>query len=68
MIVSLDADFLAWGPGRLKDARAFAGRREIGDARAGDLDEPAVRRRVHAHASQGPRPITGWRSRRETLP
>ncbi len=29
VIVALDADFLAWGPGRLKDARAFAARREI---------------------------------------
>ena len=28
VIVSLDADFLTWGPGRLKDARAFAARRE----------------------------------------
>jgi Fe-S-cluster-containing dehydrogenase component len=28
VIVALDADFLAWGPGRLKDARAFAARRE----------------------------------------
>jgi molybdopterin-containing oxidoreductase family iron-sulfur binding subunit len=27
-IVSLDADFLVWGPGRLKDARAFAARRD----------------------------------------
>ena len=26
VIVSLDADFLARGPGRLNDARAFAGR------------------------------------------
>jgi MoCo/4Fe-4S cofactor protein with predicted Tat translocation signal len=30
VIVSLEADFLAWGPGRLKDARAFAGRRDAG--------------------------------------
>jgi MoCo/4Fe-4S cofactor protein with predicted Tat translocation signal len=30
VIVSLDADFLAWGPGRLKDARAFAARRDAG--------------------------------------
>jgi molybdopterin-containing oxidoreductase family iron-sulfur binding subunit len=29
VIVALDADFLAWGPGRLKDARAFAARREV---------------------------------------
>ena len=33
VIVALDADFLAWGPGRLKDARAFAsaarGRRRL---------------------------------------
>jgi molybdopterin-containing oxidoreductase family iron-sulfur binding subunit len=29
VIVSLESDFLAWGPGRLKDARAFAGRREV---------------------------------------
>ncbi len=28
VIVALDADFLTWGPGRLKDARAFAARRE----------------------------------------
>ena len=35
VIVSLDADFLAWGPGRLKDARGFAARREVGDAGAG---------------------------------
>jgi len=32
VIVSLDSDFLAGGPGRLKDARAFAARREAGDA------------------------------------
>jgi molybdopterin-containing oxidoreductase family iron-sulfur binding subunit len=30
VIVSLDADFLGWGPGRLKDARAFAARRDAG--------------------------------------
>jgi molybdopterin-containing oxidoreductase family iron-sulfur binding subunit len=29
VILALDADFLAWGPGRLKDARAFAARREV---------------------------------------
>lgn len=29
VIVSLDCDFLARGPGRLKDAREFAGRREV---------------------------------------
>jgi MoCo/4Fe-4S cofactor protein with predicted Tat translocation signal len=28
VIVSLEADFLTWGPGRLKDARAFAARRD----------------------------------------
>ena len=28
VIVSLEADFLAWGPSRLKDARAFAARRD----------------------------------------
>ena len=28
VIVSLDSDFLSWGPGRLKDARDFAARRE----------------------------------------
>ena len=28
VIVSLEADFLAWGPARLKDARAFAARRD----------------------------------------
>ncbi len=28
VIVALDADFLTWGPGRLKDSRAFAARRE----------------------------------------
>jgi MoCo/4Fe-4S cofactor protein with predicted Tat translocation signal len=36
VIVSLEADFLAWGPGRLKDARAFARRR--GGALAGAAD------------------------------
>ena len=30
IILSLEADFLAWGPGRLKDARAFAARRDAG--------------------------------------
>jgi MoCo/4Fe-4S cofactor protein with predicted Tat translocation signal len=30
VILSLDADFLAWGPGRLRDARQFALRREPG--------------------------------------
>jgi molybdopterin-containing oxidoreductase family iron-sulfur binding subunit len=29
VIVAFDADFLGWGPGRLKDARAFAARREL---------------------------------------
>jgi molybdopterin-containing oxidoreductase family iron-sulfur binding subunit len=28
IVVALDADFLAWGPARLKDARAFGARRE----------------------------------------
>ncbi len=35
VIVSLDSDFLARGPGRLHDARGFAGRREVGDAGPG---------------------------------
>ena len=35
ILVALDADFLAWGPGRIKDARAFATRREPGDPAAG---------------------------------
>jgi Fe-S-cluster-containing dehydrogenase component len=35
IVLALDADFLAWGPGRLKDARAFAVRREAGDPAAG---------------------------------
>ena len=30
VIVSLDGDFLAWGPSKLADARAFAARREPG--------------------------------------
>jgi molybdopterin-containing oxidoreductase family iron-sulfur binding subunit len=30
VVVALDSDFLAWGPGRLRDARAFASRREAG--------------------------------------
>jgi MoCo/4Fe-4S cofactor protein with predicted Tat translocation signal len=34
VIVALDADFLTWGPGRLKDARAFAARRQPGDGQA----------------------------------
>ncbi len=34
VIVALDADFLAWGPGRLKDARAFASRRQPRDGQA----------------------------------
>ena len=37
VIVSLDADFLARGPGRLNDARGFAARREV--------DDRSVRRR-----------------------
>ena len=32
VIVSLDSDFLARGPGRLGDARGFATRRKVGDA------------------------------------
>ena len=32
VIVSLDADFLARGPGRLNYARGFSSRREVGDA------------------------------------
>jgi hypothetical protein len=35
VIVSLEADFLAWGPGRLKDARAFAARRDAGPGGSG---------------------------------
>jgi MoCo/4Fe-4S cofactor protein with predicted Tat translocation signal len=35
VILSLDADFLGRGPGRLNDARGFATRREIGDASSG---------------------------------
>jgi MoCo/4Fe-4S cofactor protein with predicted Tat translocation signal len=34
VIVSLDSDFLACGPGRLHDARGFAARREVGDAQS----------------------------------
>ncbi len=34
VIVSLEADFLAWGPARLKDARAFASRRDPGEGGA----------------------------------
>ncbi len=34
VIVSLEADFLAWGPARLKDARAFAARRDPGEGGA----------------------------------
>lgn len=30
VVLSLDADFLAWGPARLRDARAFAESREAG--------------------------------------
>ena len=45
VIVSLEADFLAWGPGRLKDARAFAARRDALDGGAAGLDEPALCRR-----------------------
>ena len=41
VIVALDADFLAWGPGRLKDARAFAARREV---------EPEVREFITGRA------------------
>ncbi len=44
VIVALDADFFAWGPGRLKDARAFAARREV---------EPQVREFIAGHAEQG---------------
>jgi molybdopterin-containing oxidoreductase family iron-sulfur binding subunit len=56
VIVALDADFLAWGPGRLKDARAFAARREIDkDPRsyimgreAKDTETPAPMNRLYA--------------------
>jgi molybdopterin-containing oxidoreductase family iron-sulfur binding subunit len=34
VIVSLESDFLAWGPGRLKDARHFAFHREAGGRHA----------------------------------
>jgi MoCo/4Fe-4S cofactor protein with predicted Tat translocation signal len=34
VIVSLEGDFLAWGPGKLKDARAFASKRDVGDGGA----------------------------------
>ncbi len=51
VIVSLDADFLAWGPGRLKDAREFAARRE---ALSGS--EPAMNR---LHVAEPAPTITG---------
>jgi molybdopterin-containing oxidoreductase family iron-sulfur binding subunit len=44
VIVALDADFFAWGPGRLKDARAFAARREV---------EPELREFITGRAEQG---------------
>jgi molybdopterin-containing oxidoreductase family iron-sulfur binding subunit len=44
VIVSLDADFLTWGPGRLKDARAFAARRET-------VDGPGMNRLYQAEPS-----------------
>ncbi len=44
VIVALDADVFAWGPGRLKDARAFAARREV---------EPQAREFIAGLAEQG---------------
>ncbi|MDB5351498.1 MAG: Fe-S-cluster-containing hydrogenase subunit [Planctomycetota bacterium] len=40
VIVSLDADFLAWGPSRLNDARGFARRRET-------VSDPRGMNRLH---------------------
>jgi Fe-S-cluster-containing dehydrogenase component len=44
VVVALDADFFAMGPGRVKDARSFAARREV---------EPRVREFITGHAEQG---------------
>jgi molybdopterin-containing oxidoreductase family iron-sulfur binding subunit len=38
VIVALDADFLAWGPGRLRDARGFTARREPGPVDAASMN------------------------------
>jgi molybdopterin-containing oxidoreductase family iron-sulfur binding subunit len=43
VILALDADFLAWGSTRIKDARAFAKRREVGDSAT-----PASMNRLYA--------------------
>ena len=68
VIVSLEADFLAWGPARLKDARAFAARRDAGDGGAAASMNRLYVDRVHAELSPGPRPITGWPSPSRTWP
>ena len=61
VIVALDADFLARGPGRLDDARGFASRREVGDDPA-TQDEPAVCRRADLDLDgRGFRPPSGHR-------
>jgi molybdopterin-containing oxidoreductase family iron-sulfur binding subunit len=44
VLVALDADFFSMGPGRLKDARAFAARREV---------EPRVREYITGRPEQG---------------
>ena len=50
VIVSLDADFLAWGPSRLRDARRFAERREA-------FSNPSKMNRLHV--VEGTTTITG---------
>ena len=72
MIVALDADFLAWGPGRLWDAREFAARAtERSGVHPGTSPgrsrrhEPALRRRADAddHRPDG-RPPPGRLARK----
>jgi MoCo/4Fe-4S cofactor protein with predicted Tat translocation signal len=48
IVVALDADFLAWGPGRIKDARAFASRREPGDPAAAAAAAPGTMNRLYS--------------------
>ena len=61
VIVSLDADFLNFGPGAVRYARQFAARRGVKPARR---DEPAICGGVHARHRPAPWPITVCRSRR----
>ena len=66
MILSLDADLLDAGPGKLRYARDFAARRRVVAGQTGD--EPALRRREHARPTPARRPTTAWPLKARDIP